>query len=107
MVVWIKIALNSSDQIIPVSRNLEVAVALGRVEVPEDVELVEWGEDDEDEVPRDEDDAVPLVHLPSVDVRGHDQEDHRREEAERRVHQAWINRKDSAGEISVCASSTF
>ena len=68
---------------------LKVAVALGRVEIPEDVEFVEGGEDDEDEVPRDEDDAVLLVHLPAVDVGGHNQEDDRREEAERRVDQTW------------------
>ena len=66
---------------------LKVAVALGRVEIPEDVEFVEGGEDDEDEVPRDEDDAVPLVHLPPVDVGCHDQEYHRREQAARRVDQ--------------------
>ena len=68
---------------------LKVAVALGRVEIPEDVEFVEGGEDDEDEVPRDEDDAVLLVHLPPVDVGCHDQENDRREEAEGRVDQTW------------------
>ena len=66
---------------------LEIAVALGRVEIPEDVEFVEGGEDDEDEVPRDEDDAVPLVHLPPVDVGCHDQEYHRRKQAACRVDQ--------------------
>ena len=69
--------------------SLEVAVALWRVEIPEDVELVEGGEDDEDKVPRDEDDAVLLVHLPAVDVGCHDQENDRREEAEGRVDQTW------------------
>ena len=69
--------------------SLEVALALGRVKIPEDVELVEGGENDEDEVPRDEDDAVLFVHLPPVDVRCHDQEYDRREQAERRVDQTW------------------
>ena len=61
---------------------LVAAVAFRRVELAEDVELVERCEDHEDEVPDEEDDAQFLVQLPAVEVAAEDEEDDGRKEAE-------------------------
>lgn len=46
--------------------------AIRRVEVAEDVKLVEAGEGDEEEVPNHQHHAVLAVQLPAVGVGGHD-----------------------------------
>ena len=58
------------------------AGAFRRVELAEDVELVERCERHEDEIPDEEDDSELLVQLPAVEVAAEDEEDHRREQAE-------------------------
>ena len=70
-------------------KSLNSTWALWRVELSEDVEFVEGGEDHEDEVPGEKDDPELLVQLPPVEVRGHNQKHHRREQAEGRVEKAW------------------
>lgn len=66
------------------------AGTLGRVHVAEHVELVEAGEDDEEQVPGHQDPAVPLVQLPAIQVRRDDEEGHRGQQRKCRVRQPWI-----------------
>lgn len=61
--------------------------AVRRVVHAEDVELVERGEGDEEDVPEHQHGAVLAVQLPAVAVSGHHQEHHRREQRQRRVDQ--------------------
>lgn len=59
------------------------------MEVAEDVQLVEGGEGDEDQVPDHQDDAVLPVQFPAVEMGGEHQEDHGAEEREGGVGQTW------------------
>jgi hypothetical protein len=65
-------------------------VAVGFVELPEDVQLVEAGEGDEEDVPEHQHGAVLAVQFPAVGVRCHHQEDDRGEQRQGGVDQTWI-----------------
>ncbi len=60
----------------------DVEHAFRRIELAEDVELVQGGDDHEDEVPDEQDDAELAVQPPPVEVGGHNQEDDGGEQAE-------------------------
>ena len=72
-------------------RRLPVTLALDRVEVAEDVGLVERGHGHHHEVPEEEDGAELLVHLPVVGVRDAYQEDHRGEQSQGGVEDPLVN----------------
>jgi hypothetical protein len=52
----------------------EFAVALGRVEVAEDVHFVHGGDDHEEKVPAEQSESVLAIQFPAVQVGGHQQE---------------------------------
>lgn len=56
--------------------SLVEALALGEVEIAEDVQLVERGEGDKDYVPDHQDDAILPIKLPAVKMCGEHKEDH-------------------------------
>lgn len=68
---------------------LVFAFAFGQVEISKYVQLVKGCQDGEDEVPDQQQDSKLAVQLPSVEVRGRDQEDHGRKQAQSRVQEAW------------------
>ena len=67
-----------------------VALALDRVEVPEDVGLVQGGDRHHHEIPEQQDAAELLVHLPVVGVRGADEEHHGGEQRQGGVEDALV-----------------
>ena len=82
-------------------RQLPVTLALDRVEVAEDVGLVERGHGHHHEVPEEEDRAELLVHLPVVGVRDADQEDHRGEQGQGGVEDPLVNHTHLDQEINM------
>lgn len=74
---------------------LPVALALDRIEVPEDVGLVKRGDTHHHEIPEQHDAAEPLVHLPVVWVRGADEEHHGGEERQGGVEDALVKHLDT------------
>lgn len=63
--------------------------AVWRVEIAEDVQLVQAGEGDEQQVPHHQHSAELAVQLPAVGVRRHHQEHHRREQRQGGVDKTW------------------
>lgn len=59
--------------------------AIWLMEVAKDIQLVEAGEGYEEQVPNHQHHAVLTVEFPAVGMRRYHQEDHRREQRQRRV----------------------
>lgn len=88
--IWLFFCLNRREKREAwLASDLKCTETGGWIHLAEDVELVERGEDDEDEVPRHQDDAVSAIQLPAVHMRRIHEEHHCRQQRNRRVRQTW------------------